>query len=93
MKDKLKPHPIEPLSEECDLGILKEMFYTKIWLYGNINIDVLDLSPKFGLLEKVNPTNCLISVEKCLNQIRWRKHIGKEKDRKFLYDNEDKEVE
>jgi hypothetical protein len=53
---------------------------------------LLELPPKFGLLDKVDPTDCLIRVEKCLNQIRWKRHIT-EDDRKFLYDNEAKEID
>ena len=84
--------------DDCDLNVSSEVFDPKPRIYGDVDIDdkerkLLDLPPKFGLLEKVNPTNCVINVEKCLNQIRWRKNIGKEEERKFMYDCEKKEID
>ena len=81
--------------EDSDLN--STTFDTNPRVYGNIEIGpseekVLRLPPKFGLIEKVDPTDCLIKVERCLNQIRWRRHIETD-DRKYLFDNVRREID
>ena len=105
LKKKWKPIQKEPPSEiqgiklgDEDINRLNdEQFDPSPRIYGGVKLSenelyVTELPPKFGLLPKIDPVQCRIQVEKCLNQIRWRKHI-KDDTRTLLFDNESKEID
>ena len=64
-------------------------------MYGNVTLNeeeasTLNLPPKFGIMKKVNVTETVIEVEKCLNTMRWKEIIGEEETRPEFYNEETK---
>ena len=99
-KPKELPSEIRGINlEECNINEIDNHFDANPREYGNVEISsnerkLLELPPKFGLMEKVDTTECMINVERVLNQIRWKRNIGENENesRKFLYDHENKTI-
>ena len=69
-------------------------------MYGNVNLNeeessILSLPPKFGIMKKVDVTETVIEVEKCLNTMRWKEVIDEDEENspKPFYDGETKEMD
>ena len=93
------PKAIPPISEIRGIKLedctLNESFESCPRIYGNVQINeyekrILELPPKFGLLNEIDITKCIVETEKCLNQIRWRRQINSDTERKHIFDSENK---
>ena len=65
---------------------VSDEFKSDCRIYGNVDLSpnektALELSPKFGLYEKLDVTKAMIQTEEALNKLRWSRILGKNRNK------------